>query len=111
VVASGVSAAPGDIISIYGTGFGDTNPSYAPGVFASPPPVPFPALTNTVVVSIGGVTVQPADILYAGLAFDAPGLYQINVRVPEVPDGDQLIFVRVGGSAASQGSTTIPVKR
>jgi uncharacterized protein (TIGR03437 family) len=31
VVPGGVSAAPGDIIEIYGTGFGDTNPSYQPG--------------------------------------------------------------------------------
>src|SRR5579864_744498 len=105
VVASGVSAAPGDVISIYGTGFGDTTPSYAPGVFADPNAA-LPVLNNPISVSIGGVTVPDGDILYKGLAFDAPGLYQVNVKVPNVADGDQLIYVRVGGAngAVSQGN-------
>ncbi len=107
VVPTGVSAAPGDIIQIYGTGFGDTNPSYGPGVFANPSPLP--RLTNSISVTIGGVTVPGSDILYAGLAFDAPGLYQVNIRVPNVPDGDQPISVAMGNSA-SQMSATIPVR-
>jgi uncharacterized protein (TIGR03437 family) len=43
------------------------------------------------------------------LAFDAPGLYQMNVGVPNVPDGDQPISVAVGNSP-SQMNATIPVK-
>ena len=111
VIPSGVSAAPGDVISIYGTGFGETSPSYAPGVFADPN-AGLPKLTNPISVTIGGVTVPDSSITYAGLAFDAPGLYQVNVKVPNVPDGDQLIFVRIGGAngSVSQGNVTIPVK-
>ena len=111
VVASGVSAAPGDIIEIFGTGFGPTNPSYLPGQFAIPPPAAaLPQLTTTPFsVSIGGQTVPASDIKYAGLAFDAPGFYQVNVVVPDVPDGDQPILVTVG-EASSQRNVTIPVK-
>jgi uncharacterized protein (TIGR03437 family) len=95
VVPGGVSAAPGDIIEIYGTGFGDTNPPYQPGVFAKV--TPLPRLTSPVAVTIGGVTLWSAsDVQYAGLAFDASGLHQVNLRVPNVPDGDQPISVTVG---------------
>lgn len=111
VVPSGVSAAPGDIIEVFGTGFGPTNPSYSPGQFAVPPPAAaLPQLTTTPFsVTIGGLTLPASDIKYAGLAFDAPGFYQVNVRVPDVPDGDQPIVVSVGG-ASSQRTATIPVK-
>jgi len=109
VVPSAVSAAPGDIIEIFGTGFGPTNPPYPPGQFAIPPPgAPLPELTTTPFsVTIGGQAAS--DIKYAGLAFDAPGFYQVNVVVPDVPDGDQPIVVTVGG-ASSQRNVTIPVK-
>src|SRR5690242_6196118 len=108
VIPGGVSAAPGDIIEVYGTGFGDTNPPYEPGVFAKVSPLP--KLTNAVTVTIGGITLSsPKDVQYAGLAFDAPGLYQINVRVPDVPDGDQPISVTIG-NATSQTNATIPIK-
>ncbi|HVP49010.1 MAG TPA: choice-of-anchor V domain-containing protein [Bryobacteraceae bacterium] len=108
VVPSGVSAAPGDIIEIFGTGFGPTKPSYQPGQFASPPPAPLPELTTTPFsVTVGGV--PASKIPYKGLAFDAPGFYQVNVVVPNVPDGDQEIIVNVGG-ATSQRGVMIPVK-
>ncbi len=110
VIPTAVSAAPGDIISLYGTGFGDTNPLYTAGQFASLPPAVLPRLTTTPVsVTIGGVAVPSSDIKYAGLAFDAPGFYVINVRVPQVPDGDQAVAVVVG-NAGTQGSVNIPVK-
>jgi len=111
VVPKGVSAAPGDVIELFGTGFGPTNPSYQPGQFAVPPPeAQLPVLATTPFsVNIGGLTVPASDIKYAGLAFDAPGFYQVNVVVPDVPDGDQPIVVTVGG-ASSQRNVTIPVK-
>jgi len=111
VVAGGVSAAPGDVILVYGTGFGPTNPAYATGVFASLPPAPLPRLMNPVIAMIGGVEVSGSDIQYAGLAFDAPGLYQFNVRVPDVPDNPQTpISIQIGG-LRTQAGATIPVKR
>jgi uncharacterized protein (TIGR03437 family) len=60
---------------------------------------------------MGGVTLASADILYAGLSGDAPGLYQFNVRVPaNLPDGDTPVVVRIGG-AETQAGASIPIQR
>ncbi len=87
-----VSAAvgQGDILALYGTGFGPTNSTVDTGVvFTGAYPT-----TNPVTVTIGGVS---AEVLWAGLV--GPGLYQINVRVPAaVPDGDQPVVATVSGS-------------
>jgi uncharacterized protein (TIGR03437 family) len=79
---------PGDIISIFGTGFGPTTPAYPEGELL---PVPL-ATTNPVTAQIGGVL---ADVLYSGLI--SPGLFQINLRVPVVPVGEQPIHVEIRG--------------
>jgi len=44
------------------------------------------------------------------LALDAPGFYQVDVVVPNVPNGEQPIVVNIRG-AVSQHGVTIPVKR
>lgn len=111
VVASGVSASPGDVILLYGTGFGDTTPSFDPGIFANG----LTQLLNPISVTIGGVTLSSpvcgsCDIQYAGLSFDAPGLYQVNVRVPDLPDNPKTPVSITVGTSVSQGSVWIPVK-
>jgi uncharacterized protein (TIGR03437 family) len=106
-LSSASPARPGDIVLLYGTGFGLTDPVYQPGEFASI----LTKLHDTVTVTIGAVTLSPADIQYAGLGFDAPGLYQFNLRVPDsTPDGDVAVIMRIGG-AQTQSGVTIPVKR
>jgi uncharacterized protein (TIGR03437 family) len=69
-------AAPGDIVMIYGTGFGAVNPPTADGQAAAGPA----ATALAVTASIGGIDAQ---VIYAGAA---PGLVagvaQINVIVP-----------------------------
>jgi len=91
------SAAPGDILALYGTGFGPTNSTIAVGtVFTGAYPT-----TNTVTVTIGGVA---ANVLWAGLV--GPGLYQINVQVPAtVGAGDHAVVASVAG--ASSPSTAL----
>jgi uncharacterized protein (TIGR03437 family) len=79
----------GDIVALYGTGFGPTSSTVATGVVFTGA---F-ATTYTVTVTIGGV---PADVLFAGLV--GPGLYQLNVRVPaSLADGDQAVVASVAG--------------
>ena len=85
---TGRGLRPGDVISLFGTGFGATVPAYPEGELL---PVPL-ATSNPVTVQIGGAA---ADVLYSGLI--GPGLYQINVRVPVVSVGEQPIRVSVGG--------------
>jgi uncharacterized protein (TIGR03437 family) len=39
---------------------------------------------------------QPALVGYAGLI--SPGLYQVNITVPNLPDGDYPVVASVGGA-------------
>ncbi len=95
-------AKPGDVLVIYGVGFGATSPSVAPGTLAT-------AAAATVakpVVTIGGVT---ATVRYAGVTPGYAGLYQLNVEVPMgVSAGNQPIAIQVnGGSSPTGGYVTI----
>jgi uncharacterized protein (TIGR03437 family) len=100
-----VSAHPGDIVRLYGTGFGSTNPPYAAGAKATGPA----PLVTPPVITIGSVTLGTADVLYAGLSMDAPGLYQLDVRVPEAPDSNVAVIISAG-SGRTQAGATIPIQ-
>lgn len=86
-------AKPGDIISVYGTGFGPSNPPRPAGTLIDPAP-----LLNQVTVVAGG---QDAHMQYAGLV--SVGLDQLNLTVPDLPDGDYLITARVGDLSTQAG--------
>jgi uncharacterized protein (TIGR03437 family) len=100
-------ARPGDIVSLFGTGFGDTNPSAAAGQIASGQAT----VTEPLTVKIGDVTLANADVLYAGLSPGSiSGLYQINVRIPATtPNGDIPVSITVG--SVQTPSATIPVQQ
>jgi uncharacterized protein (TIGR03437 family) len=83
---------PGEILALYGVGFGPTNPPVPAGKSYSGAAV----TTSTVTVSIGG---QAATVNFSGIV--EAGLYQINVVVPKVGSGDQQIQAAVGGTNAS----------
>ena len=84
-----VPAKAGNIILLYGTGFGPTDPTTSFGeTFSGAPPT-----ANTVTCTIGGA---PATVQFAGLV--APGEYQLNILVPSgLPSGDNLVVLKVGG--------------
>lgn len=64
---------PGEVIILYGTGFGSTDPPVPSGqVFTGAAPTADP-----VVATIGGVD---AKVQFAGIS--SSGLYQLNVVVP-----------------------------
>jgi uncharacterized protein (TIGR03437 family) len=80
-----------EIIVVYATGLG---PADTKGVLETPE------------VSIGG---RIAEVIYAGQTI-YPGLYQINVRVPNLVVGDQEIVVRMPQEDVdSSAGVTIPV--
>lgn len=108
VVPGARPARPGEVIELYGTGLGPTNPAVAPGALA--PNAAVPTATKPV-VTIGGTQLADADVLYSGLApGNVSGLNQINVRVPSsASNGDILIQISVGGDTSVAG-TTIPVR-
>jgi uncharacterized protein (TIGR03437 family) len=55
-------------------------------------------LANSVQVTIGGAG---ASVGYAGLV--EAGLYQLNVTVPNVPDGDAVILAQIGNVQTQVG--------
>jgi hypothetical protein len=87
---------PGDIMALFGTGFGPTSATIPTGtVFTG-------AYTtnNPVTVTIGNV---PAEVLWAGLV--GPGLYQMNVRTPTtLSDGDHAVIAAIAGSSTQSGA-------
>jgi uncharacterized protein (TIGR03437 family) len=94
-------AAPGEIIQMYGTGFGPTDPALPTAQLVTTPAV----LANTPQVTIGGVT---ASVGYAGLV--EAGLYQLNVTVPaNLPSGDALVVATVGG-VQTQAKVSITIQ-
>jgi uncharacterized protein (TIGR03437 family) len=93
-------AQPGDILSIFASGFGPTNPAVAPGTFASGAA---PA-TNPVTVTLGSVTLPASDVLYAGAA---PGelISQLNIRIPAgTPAGNLPLQIQVAGMSSPPGA-------
>ena len=105
VVPGGVLAKPGDIVVLYGTGFGFTDPVYQAGEFATVP------IKEPLTVTIDGTALAAADVIYAGLSLAAPGFFQFNVKVPATTaDGDTPVSIRIGG-VSTQAGATIPVKR
>jgi uncharacterized protein (TIGR03437 family) len=100
------AARPGEMIVAYGIGFGPTNPSIAPGAIVAA----LNSLAEPLTVTIGGVTLTPQQIVYAGLSPNFVGLYQFNLIVPNVPDGDQPLTMRVGNASLTQ-ALTVSVRR
>jgi uncharacterized protein (TIGR03437 family) len=83
------------VISLWGTGFGPTTPSVPAGIlFSGAAPL---SASGQIGIAFGNI---PAVVQFAGLS--EAGLYQFNVVVPEVPDGDQPITAQIGGVPTQQ---------
>src|SRR5580658_9912056 len=95
-------AVPGEALQVYATGLGPTNPAVTPGQMLSKP-APLTDLTQ-LHVTVGGTA---GTVLYAGMV--SPGLYQINVVVPQLDDGNQPIVATISG-ASSQTGVSVPIK-
>ena len=92
-------AKPGDLLMLFATGFGATNPLFGVGEL----PNVAAQVTGAVVIQFGGATLAAADILYVGLSQNA-GLYQVNLRVPDsVVDGDQALVISIDGVSSPAG--------
>jgi uncharacterized protein (TIGR03437 family) len=96
-------AKPRETIVFYGTGFGHTDPAATmyyrfsgSATLAGSPPVR---------VQIGPLS---AEVAYVGLVTN--GTYQVNVVVPDLPDGDHEVIVSMGAESSPRGRY-IPVQR
>jgi protocatechuate 3,4-dioxygenase, beta subunit len=83
-----VPAKPGDAVALFGTGFGPTDPGVPAGEAFQGRAI----LSNAVAIRIGTVV---ADVSFAGLT--SAGIYQFDLTIPDLPDGDYPVTAAVGG--------------
>lgn len=87
-------AKPGDLVQLFGTGFGPTDPPFIGQI-----PTEVSSTVDQVTVSLGGT---PATVEFAGLAFFV-GLNVVVIRVPDVPNGEHELIAEVGGRQTQTG--------
>lgn len=86
-------AKPGEVILLFGTGFGPSDPPVAAGQLTTNGAPPAQLVTATV----GGV---PANV-QGYLVY--PGVYQFNLTVPQLPAGDAALELSVAGRGTKTG--------
>jgi len=94
IITAAAPAKPGQIISLYGTGFGATTPTMAAGALVQT----VAPLSNPVIVNIGGAT---ASVSWGGLS--GAGLYQFNLEVPKLADGDYEVIAHIANLQSPTG--------
>jgi uncharacterized protein (TIGR03437 family) len=101
-----IPAKPGDVIVLWGTGFGPVSPAPPSGMLT--PLDKLYSTANAVTVTVGGAN---APVYGAALAPGYAGLYQIAIQVPgSAPDGDVPVKLSIGG-VASPDSVFLTVHR
>jgi uncharacterized protein (TIGR03437 family) len=96
-------AAPESVVSIFGTGEGQTNPIGATGKITST------QLAKPILPVTAQIDGQTAEVLYAGSAPGLPaGALQVNVKIPaSVRRGVSVPVVVTVGNASSQAGVTL----
>jgi uncharacterized protein (TIGR03437 family) len=85
-----VAAKPGDILALWGTGFGATTPSAPAGSVV----VGAPQAVVTPTVTVGGV---PVMVISCILTVGSAGLYQVTIQLPaNLPTGTLPVQAAVG---------------
>jgi uncharacterized protein (TIGR03437 family) len=99
-IAGATPARPGEIIILYANGLGPTSGTISEGSITQSG-----SLLTTPTVTIGAL---PSEVLFAGLI--SPGLYQVNVTVPQSASGDASIAIAtIGIGYASSPGTFLPI--
>jgi uncharacterized protein (TIGR03437 family) len=102
---STLAAKPGDVLILWGTGFGPTTPPVSAGILVPGDQFYF---ANSVSIKIGTVDAQ---IIYALLSPGYAGLYQVAFTVPaSMADGDYALTATVSGVSSPDG-VTLTVKK
>jgi uncharacterized protein (TIGR03437 family) len=103
VVPGAVAAKPGDILILWGTGFGPTNPAVPAGLV---PPPTGPSVTGggvPVTVTVGGVNAR----LISAVLSPYTAVYQIAIQLPSsLPNGDVPIKASIG---SYQSPDNVPI--
>ncbi|HXA49899.1 MAG TPA: choice-of-anchor V domain-containing protein [Candidatus Acidoferrum sp.] len=97
--ATTVAAKPGDVLLLWGTGFGPTNPAVTSGE-----QTPADKLYNTASPVTVTINNTPATVVYAVLSPGFAGLYQVAIQVPaSLADGDWPIKASIGSFQSPDG--------
>jgi len=103
--ATTVAAKPGDVLILWGTGFGPTSPVVPAGILT---PSDKLYSTSPVTVKLGTTDVQ---VFGAALSPGFAGLYQVAIQVPaSMADGDYALKATVSGVTSPDG-VTLSVKK
>jgi len=95
-----VPAKPGDVLILWGTGFGPTNPVPPSGTA-----VPVDKTYSVAVLPTVTINNVPATVYGAALASGFAGLYQVAIQVPPtLADGDWPIVANVAGVPSPAGT-------
>ncbi|HEX3744836.1 MAG TPA: SBBP repeat-containing protein [Bryobacteraceae bacterium] len=97
-VTSAAPAHPGDLVVLWGTGFGPTTPAAPAGVEVAAAP----ATATLPTVNIGGLQ---AMVISSVLTTGSAGLYQITIQIPaNAPTGPVAVQVSIGGVQTQSGA-------
>jgi trimeric autotransporter adhesin len=94
-----VPATQGEVIILWGTGFGPTIPAVPPGILV-PSSVTY-STSQLPTVTVGNM---PATVYGAALASGYAGLYQVAIQVPgALANGDWPVVITIGGVSSPTG--------
>ena len=106
LISPDAPASPGEVIVVYGTGLGRTDPTQIDGTLArSAAPI---ILLDQLQVLLDGQAVPVENILYAGITPGFAGLYQINLRLPAEIGATPELRIALGDQM-SQGALRLQV--
>jgi uncharacterized protein (TIGR03437 family) len=98
---------PGEIVVVYATGLGATEPNPNPGEI--PQNAASLLWLSSLAVSLDGITLPSYLIKYAGATPGSVGLYQINLELPQDVPADPSIQLAVG-TQTNAGTLKIAVQ-
>jgi uncharacterized protein (TIGR03437 family) len=94
-------ATPKEYVTVYFTGGGATNPPVAPGDF----PAAATQVAGELHVLLNAKEIPAANILYCGFTPQNPGLYQLNLLLPDdTPAGNLTLTISIGGFSSPAGA-------
>jgi uncharacterized protein (TIGR03437 family) len=97
--ATTVAAKPGDVVILWGTGFGPTTPPVEAGIQVPSDGKQYNS--SPVTIKIGS---SDAEVFGSALSPGFAGLYQVAIRVPaSLADGDYALKATVSGVSSPDG--------
>lgn len=94
-------ARPSQYVTVYATGFGATSPPVTPGTF----PENIASVSGAVRVFLNDRELPAANVLYAGVTPQSPGLYQVNLLLPaDTPEGNLSLVIQIGNVRSRAGA-------